>query len=72
MLNEQNLITFKDDQLEIQVNVSPQEDTVWLTQDQLSQLFEKNKSTISRHIRNIFDSGELNKNLTQLQKRQPS
>lgn len=61
MLNQQNLITFKDNQLEIQVNVSPQEDTVWLTQDQLSQLFEKNKSTISRHIRNIFDSGELNK-----------
>lgn len=61
MLNQQNLITFKDDHLEIQVNVSPLKDTVWLTQDQLAQLFEKNKSTISRHIRNIFDSGELNK-----------
>lgn len=60
MSNPNNLITFKDDQLEIQINVSPQEDTVWLTQDQLSQLFDKNKSTISRHIKNVFDSGELN------------
>jgi prophage maintenance system killer protein/Zn-finger nucleic acid-binding protein len=62
MTKEQELIVFKDDELEIEVNVSPQEETVWLTQDQLAKLFEKNKSTISRHLKNIFDSGELDRN----------
>ena len=34
-------------------------DTVWLSIDQMAELFQKNKSTISRHIKNIFDEGEL-------------
>lgn len=34
-------------------------DTVWLTADQLAELFQRNKSTISRHIRNVLESGEL-------------
>ena len=59
---KKDIIIFKDDTLEIEVNISPSEDTVWLTQEQISTLFNKNKSTISRHIKNIFDSGELNKN----------
>jgi prophage maintenance system killer protein len=62
MTKDQNLIIFKDDALEIEVSVSPEEETVWLTQDQLAKLFEKNKSTISRHLKNIFETGELNRN----------
>ena len=54
-----NIVTFKDEKLELEVNISPEEDTVWLTLDQLSDLFDKNKSTISRHIKNIFSEGEL-------------
>lgn len=54
-----NIVTFKDDKLELEVNISPEEDTVWLSLDQLSNLFNKNKSTISRHIKNIFSEGEL-------------
>ncbi len=34
-------------------------DTVWLTADQMADLFQRNKSTISRHIKNVFESGEL-------------
>lgn len=34
-------------------------DTVWLTADQMADLFQRNKSTISRHIRNVTESGEL-------------
>lgn len=34
-------------------------ETVWLTLDQMAELFQRNKSTISRHIKNIFESGEL-------------
>ena len=35
-------------------------DTVWLSIDQMAELFQRNKSTISRHIRNIFEERELN------------
>ena len=36
------------------VNVSPNEDTVWLTLNEICQLFDRDKSVISRHIRNIL------------------
>lgn len=41
------------------VEVTLQNETVWLSLDQMAELFRRNKSTISRHIRNIFESGEL-------------
>ena len=37
-------------------------ETVWLSLDQLSLLFQRNKSTISRHLKNIFEDGELDRN----------
>lgn len=37
-------------------------DTVWLSIDQMAELFERDKSTISRHIQNIFTEGELQRN----------
>lgn len=41
------------------VNVTFEEDTVWLTQDQMAELFQKAKSTINEHIKNIYADGEL-------------
>lgn len=41
------------------VEVTFDYDTVWLSLDQIAELFQKNKSTISRHIKNIFSEGEL-------------
>jgi hypothetical protein len=41
------------------IDVSMQDETVWLTQEQLAELFQRDKSTISRHIKNIFAEGEL-------------
>ena len=38
------------------------EDTVWLSLDQMAELFQRDKSTISRHIKNIFEEGELQRN----------
>lgn len=58
---ENNIVLFRDDQLELEVNIAPEEDTVWLNLDQISELFSKNKSTISRHIKNIFTENELTK-----------
>lgn len=63
--------------MELDVNISPNKNTVWLTVDQLCTLFNKNKSTISRHIKNIFNEGELDeissvaKNATQLKRYDP-
>ena len=44
---------------ESKIEVTLIKDTVWLTLDQTAELFQRNKSTISRHIKNIFESGEL-------------
>ena len=40
-----------------------QGETVWLSLDQMAELFHRNKSTISRHIKNAFEEGELDKNM---------
>lgn len=44
------------------INVNMQNETVWLSLDQMAELFQRDKSTISRHIRNIFTEGELSQN----------
>ena len=45
------------------IEVTLQNETVWLTLDQMAELFQRNKSTISRHIKNVFETGELNREL---------
>ena len=59
MMDNTALVTFRDGTLDLDVAVSSTENTVWLSLDQISKLFEKDKSTVSRHIRNIFSEGEL-------------
>ena len=59
MIKNNELITFENGELKLEVKVSHDDNTVWLTLDQMSELFDKNKSTISRHISNIFKEGEL-------------
>lgn len=44
---------------ESKIEVKLQDDTVWLSLDQMSELFQRNKSTISRHIKNVLEEGEL-------------
>ena len=56
---ENQIVVFKDGALELDVKITPEKDTVWLTIDQLAELFDKNKSTVSRHIKNVFTEGEL-------------
>ena len=48
-----NLIKFEDGEVVLDVKISPNEDTLWLTQEQIALLFGKAKSTINEHIRNI-------------------
>ena len=42
-----------------QIEVTPENETVWLSIDQMAELFQRNKSTISRHIKGVLESGEL-------------
>ena len=46
----------------MEVPIIPEQDTVWLTQEQMADLFGKNRTVISRHISNIFTEGELDLN----------
>lgn len=58
------VVKFVDGGFELEVNVSPAEETVWLTQEQLSMLFCVDLSRISRHINRIYSEGELLKEST--------
>lgn len=53
------IVIFKTSDEKVSVDVRFDADTVWLTLDQMAALFERDKSTVSRHIRNVFDEGEL-------------
>ena len=56
------IILFENQGIKLEVNVK--DETVWLTQDQMSKLFGKAKSTINEHIKNIFKENELQENET--------
>ena len=61
-MNEENkgqIILYQSEDGQTKLEVQLQDDTVWLSLDQMAELFQRNKSTISRHIKNIFEEGEL-------------
>ncbi|WP_308604363.1 virulence RhuM family protein [uncultured Fibrobacter sp.] len=60
--NSTNLIMYTTQDGVTKIQATFDNDTVWLSLDQMAQLFQRDKSTISRHIKNIFDEGELEKN----------
>jgi hypothetical protein len=57
--NNSEFIIFKTDDEQIAIDVRFDNESVWLTQDQMALLFDKAKSTINEHIKNIFEEGEL-------------
>lgn len=56
------ILIYQNQEGNIKIDVQLNEDTVWLNQAQLCELFQKSKATVSEHIKNIFDEGELNEN----------
>lgn len=54
-----DILIYQNQEGNIKVDVRLEEETVWLTQAQLCELFQKSKATISEHIKNIFEEGEL-------------
>ncbi len=61
--NHSDFILFKTEDEKISVDVRFEDETVWLTQEQLALLFGKAKSTINEHIQNVFNEGELDATL---------
>jgi len=59
MRDNGNVIVYVDDNGKPQVDVRFQDETVWLTQAQLVDLYQSSKANVSEHIKNIFDEGEL-------------
>lgn len=62
MSNE--VVIFKNGELELEVTVSENRENVWLSQDQMATLFDVDRSRVTRHIKNIYDDNELDENST--------
>ena len=62
--NNGSIILYLTEDGKSRIEVTLCNDTVWLTADQMAELFQRNKSTISRHIKNVFEDGELNPDST--------
>ena len=62
--NKTSLIMYTTEDGITQIQATFDNDTVWLSLDQMAELFQRDKSTISRHIKNIFEEGELDENRT--------
>ena len=57
--NNDQVLIYQSEDGSIKIDVRFEQDTVWLTLEQMSTLFGRDKSTISRHIKNVFEEGEL-------------
>ena len=60
MQNKGEIVIYQTEDGITKLSVNLQDETVWLSLEQMAELFQRDKSTISRHIKNVFDEGELN------------
>ena len=58
------IIKFENGNVELEVNVSPEEETVWLTVEQIATLFDRDRTVVLKHINNIYKEGELDEKST--------
>lgn len=65
MENKGNIIIYKDENGTVKANALFANETIWLTQKGISELFDKDPSGIGKHIKNIYNDGELAENTTQ-------
>lgn len=56
---EDQLVIYQTEEGKVNVEVKVSEDTIWLSLNQIAEVFERDKSVISRHLKNIFKEGEL-------------
>jgi hypothetical protein len=63
-MNNSEILIYQNSEGSIKIDVRLEEESVWLTQAQLCELFQKSKATISEHIKNVFEEGELEASAT--------
>ena len=63
-MNESNILLYETDEGKINVDVILKDETIWLTQKSMSELFDVNVPAINKHLNNIYEEKELNKNST--------
>ena len=63
-MNKYEIVKFNNDSVEVDVTVSPLEETVCFTQEQMALLFNVNVPAINKHIRNIISENELEESST--------
>lgn len=56
---DKKIVIFKDKELKLEVPISPEKGTVWLTANQMTELFDKDEKTIRKHINNVFADEEI-------------
>ena len=61
-MNHSNIIMYTTEDGLTKIETTFEEDTVWLSIDQMAELFQRDRSVIGKHVRNIFKEGELEKN----------
>ena len=64
MDNNNQIVVYQTADNQTQIEVHMEKETVWLTQAQMAELFQKDRTVISRHIRNVFNEGELEEQST--------
>ncbi len=62
--NNQNIIIYQNEEGKISVEVKFIDENLWLSLNQIAELFGRDKSVISRHLKNIFQEGELDRDST--------
>ena len=60
-MEENKIIIYQTEDGQTQIDVRLENETVWLTQAQMAALFQKDRTVITRHINNVFNEGELNR-----------
>lgn len=59
LIPQDNFILYTTPEGAVKLTVLLQDETIWLTQEQMSQLFDRERSVITKHIGNVFSEGEL-------------
>lgn len=62
-MNKGEILIYQASEGNIKIDVRLEQETVWLTQEQMALLFGKARTTITEHIQNVFTEGELNETL---------
>ena len=63
-MNESNIVLYETDDGKVNVDVLLRDETIWLTQKSMAELFDVNVPAVNKHLNNIYGEGELTENAT--------